>query len=120
MQDKPFRFMKLEIWEMAISIGDNLYDIAEKLEQKKKYKFAEQLNGASLSISNNIAEGAGCSSDREFSRFLGIARRSIFENVNMLTVFHRRGLIDTDTCDELIEELDHLSRQISNFQKSLR
>ncbi len=120
MQDEPFRFMKFEIWKMAINVGDKLYDIAEEIAQKKKYKFAEQLNGAALSVSNNIAEGAGCDSDKEFSRFLGIARRSIFENVNMLTVFRRRGLIDPDPCKDIVTELEQLSRQITNFQKSLR
>ncbi len=40
-----FRFQSLEIWQLAINVGDQLCDIAEMLESKKKFRFAEQLNG---------------------------------------------------------------------------
>jgi len=52
-----FRFQDLEIWKKAISIGDRLLDIADRLESEKKFRFSEQMRGAALSISNNIAEG---------------------------------------------------------------
>ncbi len=51
--EKPFRFQDLEIWKKAIEIGDKLFDIADDLEKKKLYRFAEQVRGAGLSISNN-------------------------------------------------------------------
>ncbi|WP_205940794.1 four helix bundle protein [Pedobacter paludis] len=39
-------------------------------------QIAEQLNGAALSISNNIAEGSGSVSNKEFTHYLNIAHRS--------------------------------------------
>jgi four helix bundle protein len=56
---KLFRFQDLEIWKKAIEIGDKLLNIADDLEKRKLYRFAEQVRGAGLSISNNIAEGSG-------------------------------------------------------------
>ena len=53
-----FRFQKLEIWKKAIEIGHRLLDVADILEDRKLYRFAEQVRGASLSISNNIAGSA--------------------------------------------------------------
>ena len=53
-----FRFQKFEIWKKAIKIGHKLLDVADILEQKKLYRFAEQIRGASLSISNNIEGSA--------------------------------------------------------------
>jgi len=50
-----FRFQDLKIWQSAIQIADELFDIADDLEQKKLYRFADQLKGAGMSISNNIA-----------------------------------------------------------------
>jgi len=114
-----FRFQDLEIWQMAIDIAEKLFDIADMLEDKKLYRFAEQLRGAGMSISNNIAEGSGSTSDKEFSNFLNIARRSTFENANILILLQRRNLIDQATLDSLLEDLDHLCRKITNFQKSL-
>ena len=57
-----FRFQDLRIWQLAIQIADKLFDIADGLEEKRLYRFAEQLRGAAMSMSNNIAEGSGSSS----------------------------------------------------------
>ena len=38
-----FRSQTLEIWQMAIELGDKLFDIADILEQKHLYRFAEQV-----------------------------------------------------------------------------
>jgi four helix bundle protein len=48
-----FRFQDLEVWQLAIEIADKLFDIADDLEKRKLYRFAEQLRGAGMSISNN-------------------------------------------------------------------
>jgi four helix bundle protein len=85
MKQRPkFRFMDLEIWRDAIGIAGTLFDLADRLEAKKLYRFAEQVRGSGLSMSNNIAEGSGSNSKREFSSFLNIARRSTFENANVV------------------------------------
>ena len=52
-----FRFQDLRIWQVSIDIADSLFDIADELENRKLFRFAEQLRGAGMSISNNIAEG---------------------------------------------------------------
>jgi four helix bundle protein len=114
-----FRFQSLEIWQLAINIGDKLCDIAEILEAKKKFRFAEQLNGAALSISNNIAEGSGSVSNKEFSRFLDYSHRSCFENANILIVLHRRKYISDEQLNYFLEELNKLARKINSFQKYL-
>ena len=115
-----FRFQKLEIWKKAIEIGHKLLDVADHLEKRKLYRFAEQVRGASLSISNNIAEGSGSTSKKDFAHFLNIARRSAFENANMVIVFHNRGLIDKSAHDELLQELDEVCRMITGFSKNLK
>ena len=43
-----FRFQDLEIWKMAIEIADELFDIADDLDKRTLYRFAEQLRGAGL------------------------------------------------------------------------
>ncbi len=54
-----FKFQSLEVWKLSIQLTDKLLNIADCLSVDKKYRFAEQLNGAALSISNNIAESSG-------------------------------------------------------------
>ncbi len=115
-----FRFQDLKIWQLAIEIADELFDIADDLEQKRLYRFADQLRGAGMSMSNNIAEGSGSDSKKEFKQFLNMARRPTFENANILILLQRRKLISQDSLDRLLTKLDSLCRQTTNFQHSLR
>jgi len=117
---KLFRFQDFEIWKKAIEIGNKLLDIADDMEKRRLYRFAEQIRGASLSISNNISEGSGSSSNKEFANFLNIAKRSAFENANMVIVFEKRGLITSKAKDELLKELEEECKMISGFIRSLK
>ncbi|MCF8242586.1 MAG: four helix bundle protein [Melioribacteraceae bacterium] len=114
-----FRFQDLQIWQLAMEITDELLDISDMLEKKKFYRFSEQLRGAAMSMTNNIAEGSGSTSNKEFNYFLNIARRSTFENANILMLLDRRNLINQDVLDRLLEKLDKECRMITNFQKTL-
>jgi four helix bundle protein len=115
-----FRFENMEIWNDAISVSDALLDCADRAEDKKFYRFAEQLRAATMSISNNIAEGSGSFSDKEFASFLNISRRSVFECANILQLFTRRKIINNEEKDLLYSLLVVLSKKITNFRKALK
>lgn len=114
-----FRFQDLKIWQLAIEIADKLFDIADRLEQKKLFRFADQMRGAGLSISTNIAEGSGAVSNKVFARYLNIARNSTFENANIIIVLHRRNLVTEEEKGDLLYTLDKLCRMITNFKKTI-
>jgi four helix bundle protein len=114
-----FRFENMDIWKDAIEVSDKLFDYSDRAEEKRFYKFAEQLRAASMSISNNIAEGSGSFSDKEFASFLNIARRSVFECANILCIFVRRKVILNEEKALLYPRLLILSKKITNFRKSL-
>jgi four helix bundle protein len=73
-----------------------------------------------MSMSNNIAEGSGSDSRKEFKQFLNMARRSTFENANILILLQKRNLITEDSLNKLLTKLDSLCRQITSFQDSLK
>jgi len=72
-----------------------------------------------MSMSNNIAEGSGCDSDKEFARYLNIARSSTFENANIAIILQRRNVIDEKTKKDVLDRLELLCRKISRFRTSL-
>lgn len=90
-----FRFQDLQIWQLAIEILDELLEMADILEDKKYFRFAEQLRAAAMSISNNIAEGSGSSSNKDFCNFLNIAHRSTFEVANIMIILNRKKNFNT-------------------------
>jgi four helix bundle protein len=114
-----FRFEDFEMWQQASEVSVQLFDIADKLAEMRKYRFAEQLNGAAMSITNNIAEGSGSFSDKDFAHFLNIARRSVFECANIVAILNRSGIVSIEQKIDLFDRLDHISSMITNFRIQL-
>ena len=120
MKEKvKFRFEDFDMWKKAVEVSEDLFSIADDLETLKKYRFSEQLNAAALSITNNIAEGSGSFSDKDFANFLNISRRSVFECANMVAIFELKGIVEPQKKLDLFDKLDHLSSMITNFRKRL-
>ena len=114
-----WRFEDLEIWKKAVELAVKFHRIAERLDKRRLYRYAEQLRAAGLSISNNIAEGSGSVHKQEFIQFLNITRRSLFEDASMLLVFERLGLLESAEVDELLLDCDEESRKITSFSRKL-
>jgi four helix bundle protein len=114
-----WRFEDLEIWNKGVDLAVKFHRIAERLDRRRFYRYAEQLRAAGLSISNNIAEGPGSVHKQEFIQFLNITRRSLFEDASMLLVFERLGLLESAEVDELLLDCDEESRKITNFSRKL-
>ena len=49
-----FRFMDLEIRRDAMEITGRLFDVEDRLEVKRLYRFADQLRDSGLSMSNPV------------------------------------------------------------------
>src|SRR6478672_5547278 len=108
-----WRFEDLEIWNDAADLAVKFHRVADGLDRRKFYRYAEQLRAAGLSLPNNIAEGSGSTHKQEFVQFLNIARRSLFEDASMLLVLKRLGLLESTTVDELLWDCDEASRKIT-------
>ncbi len=115
-----FRFEDLEIWQLARRLAGKFHKLADELDKRRLYRYAEQLRAAGLSLTNNIAEGSGSTHPQEFKQFLNIARRSLFEDASMLMVFESLSLFHSGDIDGLLTDCDLLSRKITNFAKTLR
>jgi four helix bundle protein len=114
-----FRFQNLGIWQRGTDVVVRSFHLADFLDQQRMYRFAEQVRSASLSITNNIAEGSGSLSNNEFRNFLNIARRSTFETANMCLTIPQIGLTSQERMMPLIGQLDELSRMILEFHRQI-
>ena len=93
MDKEMFRFEKLDVWKKGLELSDKLFDIADRTDMIHCYRFSEQLRAAAMSITNNIAEGSASTSDKDFAQFLNIARRSVFECVNILILLKEESIL---------------------------
>ena len=115
-----FRFEDLDIWKLACDLAVEFHRVSDRLEDKKLYRYAEQLRGAGLSVSNNIAEGSGSLHSNEFRQFLNIARRSAFECASMLHVLRRLEVLSEGEASHLLDRCDEVSRKITNYIKRMK
>lgn len=115
-----FRFQDLDIWKKAAKLSPKLFALADSLENAHKYRFAEQLRSATLSITNNIAEGSGSVSSADFKNFLNFSRRSVFEVANMLILVGNFGVFSNEDVETVLQELDELSKMILGFMRNLK
>ena len=105
--------------EKSIALASDLFKIARDLEEKKLFRFADQLRGCGMSIPNNIAESTGTSKVGEQQQLLRYAKRECYEAANILVILLNEGLISKEKKDHLLEELDILSRQIQAYSNAL-
>ncbi len=120
MSETQFRFQELEIWKRGAAISAELFRLAENLEERRLFRFAEQLRGATLSITNNIAEGSGSASDTDFANFLNMSRRSVFEVANILMILSKDNYLPSETVRKLLSELEEESRMLLAFRRTLK
>lgn len=120
MKEKQFRFQDLDVWKHAARFSADLFRLADKLEEKRLFRFAEQLRGATLSITNNIAEGSGSVSKVDFANFLNTARRSTFEVANILLLLGENDYLKEDDLAGIVDLLEQESRMLLGFMRTLR
>ena len=87
-------FENIEVWNRTIAIIDKVFEVADRLVEKKKFQFAEQHRSDCLSIANNIAEGSASSSKREFKQFLSATHRTVSKTAHMIIISQRGKFID--------------------------
>src|SRR5271167_2150367 len=78
------RFEQLPVWQAAIELAVTVYAWTEKPPFQRQFSLRDQIERATVSVSNNIAEGFERGTKQELLTFLYIARGSAGEVRSML------------------------------------
>lgn len=116
------RFEDLPVWRAAIDLAEATEDFLEAAGDRLTWSKRDQLDRASLSVSNNIAEGFERGTTRELLSFLYIARGSAGEVRSMCRFFERRpGLTPWRSHIARLATLaENCSRQLRGWADSLQ
>lgn len=109
-------FKDLLVWQKASELTIEIYKHTREL---KDFGFRDQIQRASVSIMNNIAEGYARRSDKSFRQFLLIAKGSNAEVESMLLLAEKLGYIETDTQILLIQSTEEIGKMLSSFVAKL-
>jgi len=110
---------ELKIWQKAIDIGEQVYLVTKSFPKEEKYGMISQIRRAAISISSNIAEGAGRNYNKEFIQFLGIANGSCFEVQSQLVLSIRLNLISETQANPILALIEELQKMMFRFKSSL-
>ena len=112
-------FEKLKIWQKAMDIAVEVYEISALLPTDERFNLIHQIKKCTVSIPSNIAEGSGRNHNKEFIQFLGIANGSTFELITQLILAKRLKLIEESIIQPIIDKLIEVSNMNFSFQKTL-
>jgi len=115
------RFEDLRIWQDARALVQVIYScLGDESKGAKDWGFKHQIQTAAVSIMNNIAEGFERKSDKDFARFLDIAKGSCGEVRSMLYLAQDMHYMPEATVIELRNAASSLSMGIASLTKHLR
>lgn len=114
------RFEDIEAWREARKLAIAIYKITDNAKFGKDWGMKDQIQRASVSVMNNIAEGFDSDSKAEFRRFLGIARRSCSEIQSILYIAVDLVYIEKEEFNEFYEQAEKVRRMVTSFMKYLR
>jgi four helix bundle protein len=108
-------FEDLEVWKRACRLAVSIY---KTLENCPDYGLKSQMERSAVSIASNIAEGAE-RGQKDFCRFLRIARGSSAELRTQLYIASKIGIVERQTASEFVSELKQISKMLTGLAKSL-
>jgi four helix bundle protein len=79
-------YKELTVWTKAVTLATDIYRATSEYPKSELYGITSQMRRCAVSISSNIAEGAGRSSNKDFARFLHIANGSSYELETQLLI----------------------------------
>jgi four helix bundle protein len=97
---KVQRFEDLEAWQIARELANQIYKITKQESVCRDFGFVDQIRRAAISIMNNIAEGFERGSNKDFVRFLFIARGSAGEVRSLLYLGLDQGYLTNSEFSE--------------------
>ena len=114
-------YKDLIVWKKAMELTKTAYLLARRLPKEENYALGDQIRRSSVSIPSNIAEGYGRTSQRDYARFLSMARGSSYELetqillcIDLGYVQEKDAAIAVGLCKEVARILTRIIQNLGN------
>ena len=122
-EEKNKGFTKIEdmiAWQKAKALTIEIYKLTNEPLFSKDFGLKDQIRRAAVSVPSNIAEGFGRGGTNEFRNFLSIAKGSLYEVKTQLIIAQELNLVDIQSKDKLILQIEELTGLIAGLIKYLK
>jgi four helix bundle protein len=111
-------FRELRVWQVGKALAVRVYSLTKDGEISRDYGLAGQMQRAAVSVASNIAEGYERNSDKEFVRFLLIAKGSLSELRTQLEIAREIKYVHQDRYNEIEQTCKQLAGMLTNLIKA--
>ncbi|MEZ6034761.1 MAG: four helix bundle protein [Planctomycetaceae bacterium] len=109
-------FEDLEVWKRACKLAVYTY---ESLKTSRDFSLRDQMQRDAVSIASNIAEGSE-RTEKDFLRFLSIARGSSSELRTQAYISFKIKLIDQQQMNLIVDETKQINRMLTGLAQSIQ
>lgn len=120
MQQSARNFHNYKVWQNAVDLATLVYNTTSKLPWFEKKGLYDQLQRAVVSISSNIADGAGRPTDADFAHFLDQSLGSANEVETQLLISKNLRYISEEQFCQLTNNLTNIQKQLTGLIASIR
>ena len=113
-------FRKLIVWQKSKDLAVDIYKLTSTGNLVKDYSLTDQMRRAAVSIPSNIAEGNDRESQKEFLRYLYMAKGSLSELQTQLEIAREINYVDGETFSYIELKCIEVSNMLGGFIKSIK
>ena len=118
MKDLNRTYRDLVAWQKAMGLILRVYAETSQLPTTERFGLISQMRRSAVSVPSNIAEGWGRGRTGDFTRFLHVARASLFELSTQTEICLRLGL--RGNWPNVLTQIDEVSRILHGLIRSRR
>ncbi len=110
-------FRNLIVWKRTVELATKIYGKTVTFPKVELYGLTSQIRRSAVSISSNIAEGAGRRSKKEFAHFLGISYGSACELETQLRIARNLEYLSEQDFEVLFHAIDEIQKMLYALEK---
>ncbi len=116
----PGTYEDLEVWQLGMELVYDVYEVTRRhpFPSDERFGLISQMRRAAVSISSNIAEGKGRSTNKDFALFLTHARGSQQELYTQILIARHLGFLSAADADRLLERTARIGRMLHGLINS--
>ena len=113
------RFEDLDVWQKAHKFTLRIYKLTRLFPDDERFGLISQLRRSAVSIENNIAEGFGRRTTKDYICFLYHSHGSILETFSSMRIGHDLDYFDNKVYQDLYHHLQSIEMMLKKLIVSL-
>jgi four helix bundle protein len=106
---------KLLVWQRSHELVLGIYDITKGFPKDEQFGLTSQIRRAAVSVPSNIVEGKARGSNKEYKRFLFVARGSLEEVKYQLLLARDLKYIENSRYLEVLSIADETGKMLNGL-----